>query len=310
MEEADMVFNLKKRKKMKGLIFVALLAFVISACGSTDGTPAKSEDEAAKGETSISSDSAKDDSTDKKTSEETTKESASAVEEGTQAVTGGTASAAQEYAEEDGQNPVMNFIGIYGCGRATMTVEADGMDGARINVHWASSAFEHGEWNMSGKFDMDTLTVEYADCVKKDVVYKDEGVIESETIEYENGTGSITFKNANPLAIIWKDDQEHVADDSVFEWSFVPPGNESEDDGSGIGGTAGDAGAVAEEKIDYLALVNKLNPLPDGWEEMIETVHFTNTVGDDVEVEKKAYDAWLNLKEEWRKICKGCRIPL
>ena len=49
--------------------------------------------------------------------------------------------------------------------------------------------------------------------------------------------------------------------------------------------------------IDYTVLVNKLNPLPDTWEDELETVHFTNTVGDDVEVEKKAYDAYLQLKE-------------
>lgn len=296
-----MVFNLKKWKKMKGLIFVALLAFVISACGSTDGMPAKSEEEAAKEETSISLDSASADSTGKKTSEETTEESASAVEEGTQAVTGGTASAAQEYAEEDGQNPIMSFIGPYACGRAIMKVEADGMDGARISVTWGASAFESGEWKMSGKFDVDTLTVEYADCVKKDVVYKDEGEIESETVEYENGTGRITFREGDPLALVWEDDMEHIADDSVFEWSFVPVVDESEDDGSGTGKTSGDAGAVAEETIDYLALVNKLNPLPEDWEAMIETVHFTNTVGDDVEVEKQAYDAWLSLKEDLEK---------
>ncbi len=48
--------------------------------------------------------------------------------------------------------------------------------------------------------------------------------------------------------------------------------------------------------IDYLALVNKENPLPDGWEEALETVHITNSLGDDVEVEKKAYDAYQKLK--------------
>ncbi|SEO64810.1 M15 family metallopeptidase [Denitrobacterium detoxificans] len=53
--------------------------------------------------------------------------------------------------------------------------------------------------------------------------------------------------------------------------------------------------------IDYLALVNKLNALPDGWEDALETVHFTNTVGDDVEVEKKAYDAYLELKADLEK---------
>ena len=49
--------------------------------------------------------------------------------------------------------------------------------------------------------------------------------------------------------------------------------------------------------IDYMALVNKLNPLPDGWEDAVEIVHMNNSLGDDVEVEKKAYDAYLQLKE-------------
>ena len=50
--------------------------------------------------------------------------------------------------------------------------------------------------------------------------------------------------------------------------------------------------------IDYMALVNKLHPLPEGWEDALETETFTNTVGDEVEVEKKAYEAYLKLKEE------------
>jgi len=53
--------------------------------------------------------------------------------------------------------------------------------------------------------------------------------------------------------------------------------------------------------IDYKVLVNKLHPLPDNWEDLLETVHFTNSVGDDVEVETKAYNAYLLLKEELEK---------
>ena len=56
--------------------------------------------------------------------------------------------------------------------------------------------------------------------------------------------------------------------------------------------------AFAEKSIDYLALVNKLHPLPDGWEEALQTVTITNSVGDKVEVEKKAYEAWLQLKAD------------
>ena len=60
--------------------------------------------------------------------------------------------------------------------------------------------------------------------------------------------------------------------------------------------------------IDYLALVNKLHPLPDGWEDALETVHMTNSVGDDVEVEKKACDAYLQLKAELEK--EGVHVDL
>lgn len=57
----------------------------------------------------------------------------------------------------------------------------------------------------------------------------------------------------------------------------------------------------ASDSIDYMALVNKTHPLPEDWENKLETVHITNSVGDDVEVEKKAYDAYLRLKEELEK---------
>ncbi len=54
----------------------------------------------------------------------------------------------------------------------------------------------------------------------------------------------------------------------------------------------------ASYDLDYMVLVNKLNPLPEDWEDKVQTVHTTNSLGDDVEVEKAAYDAYLLLKEE------------
>ena len=68
------------------------------------------------------------------------------------------------------------------------------------------------------------------------------------------------------------------------------------------GSTEGEKGAEKESgAIDYMVLVNKLNQLPDGWEDALETTKFTNSVGDEVEVEKKSYDAYLALKEELEK---------
>lgn len=61
-------------------------------------------------------------------------------------------------------------------------------------------------------------------------------------------------------------------------------------------------------QIDYLALVNKQNQLPEGWEDALETVTIQNSLGDDVEVEKNAYDAYLELKADLEK--DGVKVDL
>lgn len=62
------------------------------------------------------------------------------------------------------------------------------------------------------------------------------------------------------------------------------------------------------QAIDYMALVNKLNPLPEGWESSLQTVKYKNSVGNEVETEKKAYDAYLALKADLEK--EGVRVDL
>ena len=59
--------------------------------------------------------------------------------------------------------------------------------------------------------------------------------------------------------------------------------------------------SAEEEAIDYMALVNKLNPLPENWEDALKTVTITNSVGDEVEVEEKAYAAYEQLKADLEK---------
>ena len=53
--------------------------------------------------------------------------------------------------------------------------------------------------------------------------------------------------------------------------------------------------------IDYLVLVNKQNPLPEGWESRIRTESTVNYDNDEVVVEKKAFDAYLRLKSDLEK---------
>ena len=175
--------------------------------------------------------------------------------------------------EDAGQNPAMNFIGEYASGRASALVEAKGAEDAKITIEWGSSAWELTRWVMSGRLDADTLTLEYTDCVKTTLTYADSGELVSETVKYENGTGRIIFLTDGTFT--WKGDQSEQ-EDLTFAWSFVPP----------AGG------------IDYLALVNKRNALPDGWEEALETVTVTNSVGDEVEVEARAYEAYAKLARD------------
>ena len=51
-------------------------------------------------------------------------------------------------------------------------------------------------------------------------------------------------------------------------------------------------------ETDYLILVNGKNPIGGDWEKGLETVKMTNSLGDVIEAEKKAYEAYLELKKD------------
>lgn len=131
--------------------------------------------------------------------------------------TSAASSAQPSGSEEDGQNPVMNFVGNYAEGRCNIFVEAVNKTDAKFTVTWGSSAAEHEEWVMSGTMDADTLTVPYSNCVKTTIVFKEDGTQESATVRYENGTGKFVF--TNDLKLTWQDDQEDAAKDLVFTYA-------------------------------------------------------------------------------------------
>lgn len=134
------------------------------------------------------------------------------------AVTGGK-DAAKSEGQEDGQNPIMNYVGPYVCDRAVIMIEADGDSGARMTVDWASSATENTEWTMTGTFDQDTRTIEYHDCTKTDYVYDNDGKVKSEEEVFVGGHGFMTFSEGDKITLTWQEDQEHIADDMTFEFN-------------------------------------------------------------------------------------------
>lgn len=147
-------------------------------------------------------------------------EDSASKEEKTDAAEPAATDSGEEAAADDGQNPVMNFIGVYACDRASMKVEAtDEQDGVKISVTWSSSAAEHSEWVMTGKFDADKLTVDYKDCVRTDYVFNEDGSVQSETVVYEKGEGTVTFYDGEKLSLTWDDAEEDVAADMVFEYA-------------------------------------------------------------------------------------------
>ena len=148
---------------------------------------------------------------------------------------------------DDGQNPVMNFVGTYVCGRADIVIGAtDQANGAEATIRWSSSAAEHSEWAMSGTFDADTLTFEYADCVKTDFVYNEDGGIESQTEVYKDGKGTMVFTEGDPLTLTWKDEVEDAGKDMVFEFVSVEPEEGEEGAEVGMANPWSEVGSAAE----------------------------------------------------------------
>ena len=107
------------------------------------------------------------------------------------------------------------------------------------------------------------------------------------------GAGML-FSSAAPAAGT-EDTVEAVSEltEEPAEGAAEEPDEEPTEESAGEGNDMSEASA-----IDYLALVNKLHGLPDGWEDTVEIVTTANSLGDDVEVEKKAYDAYLLLKAD------------
>ena len=126
--------------------------------------------------------------------------------------------------DPDWQNPVMNFVGDYQSGRAHAKVECMGYDEAWITIEWGSSASELTRWLLSGKLDTETLTIRYEGANKANLVYDENGEVQSEENVYEDGTGTIAFHEDGGFT--WHEDQAEGRDDMVFEWLPVMTANE------------------------------------------------------------------------------------
>ena len=136
---------------------------------------------------------------------------------------GGAAQAQEENNDEaagpqDGQNPVMNFVGIYS---TEALVEADGAEGAKITVTWAGSPWFHNQTVMSGPFDPETLTMTFTNATLTEYTYASDATITEEKTSYTDGKGHAVFNPAdNTLTITEEFESGNM--DTVYTWGPSP----------------------------------------------------------------------------------------
>ena len=99
-----------------------------------------------------------------------------------------------ETEEPTEDNPALNFVGPYYCDGCSIFIEAAGASTCKATVSWSLSSSELSEWHMSGKFDTETLSFRYEDCVKTNYVYGADGTISSTETVFENGKGTISLE--------------------------------------------------------------------------------------------------------------------
>ena len=124
--------------------------------------------------------------------------------------------------EEDTQNPVMNFVGVYSdkdSGFSLFIEPTDGVDGAHISVgHTSEDGMEYKAWEITGRFKDNVIPYSNAICFKQTYNPEAEDPQNSITQEdiYSDGTGS--FEISADSKITWKDDKENAGEGLVFEW--------------------------------------------------------------------------------------------
>ncbi len=151
--------------------------------------------------------------------------------------------------EPEWQDPVMNFIGEYQCDRASATVESVGNGEARITIEWGGSAWELARWDITGRLDPETLTVEYSGVTKSIVTYGDNGEIVSQVPEYDDGTGTIAFHDDGTFT--WHEDQSEYGTDMLFEWVPTDPSGSAADRQDGEGTISDEQALSAIESYCY-----------------------------------------------------------
>ena len=115
-------------------------------------------------------------------------------------------------AADDGRGPGEEFVGTWGCGRATLEITQMTDTEFHALVSWSSSAAAHVEWDYPLTYENGRLVCD-GKCTKTYIEYASADADPDETVEYTDGSAEFVMQGAG---IVWNDLTEHSADDMVF----------------------------------------------------------------------------------------------
>lgn len=113
---------------------------------------------------------------------------------------------------DDGRGEGDEFIGTWGCERATLKI--DQIYGTEFHavISWSSSAYAHVEWDYPLTYQNGRLVCS-GNATKTYVEYSAPDIEPDKTVEYTNGSAEFTMQGAG---IVWNDITEHSGDGMVF----------------------------------------------------------------------------------------------
>ena len=182
--------------------------------------------------------------------------------------------AASDGSPDEGQNPVMNVVGVYSTEYSTEAlVEAEGADGAKITVTWAGSPWFHTVTVMTGRFDPETLTVAFDDSTLTEFTYASDGSVAEEKTRYVDGSGKAVFNPADNTLVI-TEEFESGNIETVYTWGPSP-------DMKAVSDPEHYASVTAMDKAEIETVVGfnaRIYYLSENWYALSEMIRYPITV--------------------------------
>ena len=196
---------------------------------------------------------------------------------------------AETAAEDSGQ---MNFVGVYSTEYSTEAlVEAEGAEYARITVTYAGSPWFHNQTVMSGRFDPETLTVEFSNATLTEYTYASDGSVTEEKTSYTDDKGYAVFNPADNTLTITEEFQSGNME-TVYTWGPSP-------DMKYAGDPEHYASVTAMDKFQVETVVGfnvRTWYLSENWYAMADMIRYPITINDTELADADAFLGYMNDK--------------